>query len=230
MEYKGELPNGLPFKVRKSNPEVIHVKNDTDMPYTVRNDRLGSDALVHKGKIYKFKLNLPKWVMEHEISHTQIPNDKTKSPLHSTAWLNDEIAADLLTYQKTGYPKSIKEFINSRAMDLFYIHLSNNVEGKYNKYETREHVIHHIRKAYHKYWEYLPAQWKKDVDNFFKQYEKWHLKYLERGEHLRPAGDFRLERNHTGDYKIHKRRIVRKRDEMTGFMMDRPVGRMVIQK
>lgn len=230
MEYKGELPKGLPFRVRKTNPEVIHVKKGVDVPGTVKYDRLGSDAMVHRGKIYKFKSNLPKWVLEHEIAHTQISDDKTKSPLNTTSFLNNEIAADLLTYQRTGYPKSIKGFINSRASDLFYIHLSNNVDGKYNKYETREHVVWHMRKAYEKYWAYLPAQWKRDVDNFFARYEKWHEKYIARGEHLRPAGDFHLERNRIGDYKIHKRRVVRKKDEITGFIIRRPVGRVKTYK
>jgi hypothetical protein len=226
MAYKGVLPKKLPFRVRKTSPEIIHVKKDTEVPESVKHDRLGSAAMVHRGKIYKFKSKLPKWVIEHEISHTQIPNDKTKSPLSSTAWINDEIAADLLTYQKTGYPKSIKEFINSRAMDMFYIHLGNNAGGKYNKYEIREHVVWHMKKAYQKFWDYLPEQWKKDVNDFFKRYDIWHEKYLSRGEHLRPAGDFALTRSKTGDYKIHKRRVVRQRDEMTGFVMRKPIGRV----
>ena len=86
----------LPFKIRSVNPKIVHVTSNVSIPDAVKDDRQGAAAIFYRGKIYTFRKNLPKHVIEHEKAHAQITDDKTKTPTGSTAWLNNEIAADIL--------------------------------------------------------------------------------------------------------------------------------------
>jgi hypothetical protein len=216
----------LPFKVTKRKPQIIYAVGKKDIPEVVKEGRLGNDALYYRGKIYTYRKNLPKHVIEHEIAHTQIRNEKIKTPHMVVAYLDDEVKADLLTYQRTGKPKSLyPEYFDSRLEDAMYYHTDNNSgEGnKYNKYETLQHSFEHLRKAYNKYYKYMPEQWQKDWDKYEKEVELDLAKHRKREFHLRPAGDYEIQRSKSGYPRLIHKKVVRKKDPMTGFLVQKVV-------
>ena len=218
------MMNKLPFKVRSVNPEIVHVTPGIEVPDAVRNDRQGAVALFYKGKIYTFRKNLPKHVLEHEKAHAQITDDKTKTPTGSTAWLNDEIAADILTYKRTGKPEHIKDYIWSRLKELGYFHSIDDIaQRKFNRYQVNSHAVAHLLKAYNKYYEFLPIAWQNDVDKFKKEAERLLASMRKRGYHQRPGGDYYLKhKSRDGSFDVKYRRVTRKRDGVTGLFVSRP--------
>lgn len=208
----------LPFKVRKVEPEVIHVDKSTVLPKAVEEGRLGSTAVMYKGKIYAFSKNLPKRSIEHEKAHVQIVNSRIKSPKGVVALLDDEVKADLLTYQRTGYPKNIYNYINSRAVDARAYHLEDN-DSKYNFYEQNKHILGHIEEVYKRYWQYLPEQWKKDYYRWMNETQRGLSQMQRVGKNTNPPGDYQIKKFKSGDYDVHKKKVVKKRDEITGFIV-----------
>jgi len=206
----------LPFKVRKKNPEVIYVGNNTDVPEVVRKDRMGADAATYKGKIYLFKKNVPKSTMEHEVAHTMIVQDKTKSPKGVVSWLDDEVKADIYTWHKYGFPSSIYNNLHARARDVNVYHMSNE---KYNHYEHTKHTLEHMDRVYKKYWEYIPEQWKKDYLKFSAYGNRMLSKWQRLGKNTNPSGDYFLRKNRIGEWKTVNKKVVRKRDKITGFIV-----------
>jgi hypothetical protein len=219
----------LPFKVRSVKPEIIHVTSNTKLPEDVKQGRHGSVAIFYKGKIYTFRKNLPKYMIEHEIAHAQITDDKTKTKTGSTAWLNDEIAADILAHRRTGKPEHIQPYMFSRLKDLGYYHTVNDDDKKYNRYEVNSHAVAHLMKAYARYYDYLPKEWQDDVDNFKKLAEKELAAMRAKGLHQRPGGDFYIQRSRSGDFKARARRVSKKIDPVTGFMVMRPSAGVLMQ-
>lgn len=210
----------LPFKVRKVNPEVIQVGKDTNVPGRIRFQRLGTDALADNGKIYLFHKNIPKETMEHEVAHVVIPKERIKTPKGVTAWLDDEVKADIYTYYKYGHPKSIAVYLNSRAMDARLHHMDDELAERYNYYELTKHTLEHIERVYKKYWDYLPEQWKKDYIKFIDYTEGRLKKFRETGQNTNPPYDYTAKaRKGSGSYKIKKNKIIKKRDEITGFIV-----------
>jgi len=208
----------LPFKVRRKEPEVIYVGKDTVVPRAVREGRLGSTAVMYNGKVYAFSKNLPKRSIEHEKAHVQIVNSKLKSPKGVVAQLDDEVKADLLTYQRTGEPKSIYNYMNSRAIDARLYHLSDD-DDKYNIYEHNKHILGHMKEVYQRYWQYLPEQWKKDYYKWVNETQRGLGQMQRAGKNTNPPGDYQVKRFKTGDYDVHKKRVVKKRDKITGFIV-----------
>lgn len=208
----------LPFKVRKKNPEVIYVTKDTILPKAVVEDRLNADALNYRGKIYLFKKRIPKYTMEHEKSHVELGETKPRTPKGVVAWLEDEVKADLLTYQKTGEPKHIYDRMESRACDVRMYHLDSKVVN-YNYYEQTKHTVGHMEDAYRKYWTYLPEAWKKDVVKFLEISQRNLEKMRLQGKNLNPPKDYYLRWLKGGDYEVTRPKIVKKRDDVTGFIV-----------
>lgn len=212
----------LPFKIRYVNPEIVQVSSGIYVPNAVKGDRQGAVAIFHRGKIYAFRKNLPRHVLEHEKAHAQITDDKTKTPTGSTAWINNEIKADILTYKRTGKPEHIRDYIWSRVRSLGLYHTNDDASKKFNRYQINSHTVYHILKAYNKYYEYLPTAWQDDVDKFKKEAEGLLETWRRRGYHLRPGGDYYLVHNkRDGDFDVKYRRLVKKRDPVTGFMFVR---------
>jgi len=215
----------LPFKVRKHEAPVIYASKE-EIPERVRSVRLGNDALVYKGKIYVFRKDIPKYAMEHEKAHIHIPSSKLKTPHMATGYIDDEVKADLLTFQRTGKPKSLyPDYFDSRLEDLVYVHTNNDTgEGnKYNLYETYAHCYDTLKRIYYKYWNYLPEQWKEDWNKYKNSVES-DLDYrLYKGEHMRPPGDYKIQLSRSRIPVIRKRRVIRQPDRMTGFMISRAV-------
>lgn len=217
----GLTGNKLPFNVRNIRPEVILVSETTEaqIPKDVNEGRMGCPMVTYKGKIYVFRKDLPKFAMQHEMAHVQIPKDKTRSPKGVIAWLDDEVKADLLTYQKTGQPESIKDYLRSRYEDARFYHLVNDrIEGKYNTYEHGIHSVNHIERAYKKYWEYLPEQWKKDYREFMGCVDNLKRHAKDKGYCMNPPIDFDIYKTRTGQRMIKRKKVVRKPDRITGFM------------
>jgi len=213
--------NELPFKVRKREPEIIQVDKSTALPKEVEEGRLGSTAVMYKGKIYAFSKRLPKQSIEHEKAHVQIVNSKLKSPKGIVAWLDDEVKADLLTYQRTGEPKSITNYLNSRAIDARYYHLETDIKQgyKYNLYEQNRHILGHIEEAYKRYWDYLPEQWEKDYKKWMDSMQRGLESDRRLGKNVNPPGDYQVKKFKAGGYDVHKRKVVKKRDKVTGFIV-----------
>jgi hypothetical protein len=220
----------LPFKIRSANPEIVHVTSGANVPDAVKNDRQGAVALYYKGKIYTFRKNLPKHVIEHEKAHAQITDDKTKTPTGSTAWLNNEIAADILTYKRTGKPEHIKDYIWSRLKELGYYHSMDDIFArKFNRYQVNSHAVAHLLKAYYKYYDFLPEAWQNDVDKFQREAERLLASMRKRGYHQRPGGDYFIKHRHRdGSFDVNYRRVIRKRDDITGLFVSRPQAGLAI--
>lgn len=220
MKQTNELTDvKLPFKVRNIEPEVVVVSETTKMlPKDVMAGRLGCPMVVYKGKVYVYRKNMPKFSMEHEKAHTQIEKDKTKSPKGVISWLDDEIKADLLTYQKTGQPKSISGYLNARFDDARYYHLANDYDGRHNTYEHSLHSVSHLERAYKKYWEYLPEQWKRDYREFMNKIDDLKEQSKRKGYHVNPVCDFDIYKTRTGQRIIKRKKVIRKPDRITGFL------------
>ena len=209
----------LPFKVRNKEPQVILVKRDTKVPAVVRNERFGTNALTYKGKVYVFNKNVPKKVLDHEKSHCSAEKSHVVSPKGVMAWLEDELRADLVTYQKSGEPERIYDRLNSRASDARMYHMDGDTHDWYNYYEQSKHSVEHIERVYRKYWDYLPSQWKKDYIKFIEHSYQKLGKLREQGRNCNPPKDYCVRRFPSGNYDVKKKRVIRKRDSVTGFMV-----------
>ena len=204
----------LPFKIINKNPEVIHVDRDTEVPSIVREERMGTDALTYEGKIYSFEKELPVETLNHEKAHVRAEPSKIVSNKGVVAWLDDEVRADLLTYKETGQPARIFDRLNSRACDARIYHL----DGHYNFYEQTKHTLGHIEDVYRKYWDYLPNQWKKDYAKFMSYSGRKLERLRSEGKNCNPPKDYYVRWLRNGDYDVKKRRVVKRRDEITGFI------------
>ena len=211
----------LPFRVRKKEPEVIYVGKDTDIPAKIRFNRMGADALADDGKIYLFQKKTSRDVLEHEKAHIVIAKDKTKTPKGVTAWLDDEVKADLYTYYHYGHPKHIYWYLHSRSMDARLHHMDDEIAEKHNYYELTKHTLEHMEKVYKKYWDYLPEPWKKDYYKFVDYTEGRLAKFRKWGRKYNPPLDFttKITNRKTGEYGIKQNKVVKKRDKITGFIV-----------
>jgi hypothetical protein len=208
----------LPFKVHRRNPKVIYVGKDVEVPTPIREDRMGANALTYKGKIYSFQKNLPKSDLEHEEAHCRAEPSHVISNKGVVAWLEDEVRADLLTYKETGKPERIFDRLNSRASDARVYHLQDQGVS-YNYYEQTKHALIHIEEVYRKYWDYLPDQWKKDYVKFMSYSGKKLERLRQEGKNCNPPKDYYVRWLKNGDYDVGKKRVVKGRDEITGFVV-----------
>jgi hypothetical protein len=207
----------LPFKLRKHEPEVILVNKDTDVPSIVIKERMGTDALTYKGKIYSFKKKLPIETLEHEKAHCRAEPSRVVSHKGVVSWLEDEVRADLLTYKETGRPERIFDRLNSRACDARIYHLEDE-SVSYNYYEQSKHALIHIEEVYRKYWDYLPDRWKKDYVRFMEHSGKRLEKLRLQGKNMNPPRDYYVRWLRNGDYAVSKKKVTNGRDEITGFI------------
>lgn len=208
----------LPFKVRNKNPEVIYVTKDIVVPEIVRSERMGTNALTYKGKVYSFRKRLPVEILEHEKAHVRAEPSRVISNKGVVAWLEDELRADLLTYKETGQPSRIFDRLNSRACDVRIYHLNSDVVD-YNFYEQTKHTLGHIEDVYRKYWAYLPPQWKKDYVKFVECSQRKLERLRLEGKNCNPPKDYYVRWLRNGDYEVKKKRVVKRRDEVTGFIV-----------
>jgi hypothetical protein len=205
----------LPFKIHRRNPKVIYVNEDVDIPMVVKEDRMGTNTLTYKGKIYTFQKNIPKSDLEHEKAHCEAEPSKVVSNKGVVAWLEDEIRADLLTYKETGKPERILDRLNSRASDVRIYHM----DGHYNYYEQTKHTLGHIEDVYRKYWDYLPDQWKKDYVRFMSHSGHKLDRLRSEGKNCNPPKDYHVRWLRKGDYDVKRKRVVHGRDKVTGFIV-----------
>lgn len=208
----------LPFKVHKSNPKVVYVDKDVEVPDIVNEDRMGTDALTYEGTIYTFQKKTPYDILEHEKAHCRAEPSRVVSNKGVSTWLDDEVRADLLTYKETGKPERIFDRLNSRACDARIYHLNSDVTD-YNFYEQTKHTLGHIEDVYRKYWSYLPNQWKKDYAKFMEYSGRKLERLRAEGKNCNPPKDYYIRWLRNGDYDVKKKRIVKKRDEITGFIV-----------
>lgn len=208
----------LPFKVRNRKPQVIYVDKDVEVPSVVKKERMGTDALSYNGKVYSFKKQLPVETLEHEEAHFKVEPSRVVSNKGVVAWLEDEVRADLLTYKETGKPERIFDRLNSRACDARIYHLNSDVVD-YNFYEQTKHTLGHIEDVYRKYWSYLPPQWKKDYVKFIEYSQRKLEKLRLQGRNCNPPKDYYVRWLRNGDYEVKKKRIVKGRDKITGFIV-----------
>lgn len=206
----------LPFRVKNCEPQIIYV-GDTEVPKKVREERMGTNALVYRGKIYKFNKRIPKDVIEHEKAHCRAEKSDIISPKGVMAWLDDEVRADLLTYKETGRPERIYDRLQSRASDARVYHMDG---VDFNYYQQTKHALEHIERAYQKYWDVLPEQWKRDYVRFM-EYSGKRLGKLRLQRQGNPPRDYYLRWLKNGDYEVGKKKVVNGRDEVTGFVTKR---------
>lgn len=200
----------LPFKIRSVKPEIIQVDKNTVVPNGVREGRWGEEAVTYKGKIYLFRKSVPKYTIEHEKAHVAIKREDNPTLTGVTAELDDEVKADLYTYQKMGKPQSISAHLHSRAGDAMATHMIFDKEKRYNYYQQISHMLYHIKKVYKKYWEYMPEQWKKDYDDFANKVEKSLAKQRVECANRNPSNDYAMGRLKSGGYdikRVDKRKI-----------------------
>jgi len=211
--------DNLPFKINKKEPEIIYVDSEAIVPKIVKEDRLGTNALTYHGKIYAFHKKLPKDVIDHEKAHCEAESSSEISPKGIKAWLEDEVRADLLTYKETGRPERIYDRLHSRASDARLYHMDSDVKSWYNYYDQTKHALEHIEIVYRKYWDYLPAQWKKDYGKFMEQSGRKLERLRKEGKNWNPSKDYTVRRSRIGDYDVSKKRTVYRRDRNTGFVV-----------
>lgn len=210
----------LPFKVRNRKSQIIYVDKSVDVPAFVKANRMGTNALVYKGKVYIFHKRVPKNVLDHEIAHVRAAKSSAISPKGVVAFLEDEVRADLLTYKETGKPERIYDRLHSRASDARVYHIQGRDLGiSYNYYEQTKHALGHIEDVYKKYWTYLPERWKKDYVKFVEYSHRKLEKLRLQGKNCNPPRDYYVRWLKNGDYDVKKRRVIKKRDEVTGFIV-----------